>query len=64
MSDDAFAQIEQSLAEQGSEACFDLLIEKFRAEDKYPQLFEALLMKKRMWCFVYLRKETAQGAKS
>ena len=47
MSDDAFAQIEQSLAEQGSEACFDLLIEKFRAEDKYPQLFEALLMKKR-----------------
>ena len=47
MNDDAFAQIEQSLAEQGSEACFDLLIEKFRAEDKYPQLFEALLMKKR-----------------
>ncbi len=47
MNDDAFAQIEQSLAEHGSGACFDLLIEKFRSEQKYPQLFEALLMKKR-----------------
>ena len=47
MNDDAFAEIEQSLAADGTEACFDLLIERFRSEEKYPQLFEALLMKKR-----------------
>ena len=47
MNDDGFAEIEKSLAERGSEACFGLLVEKFRAEQKYPQLFEALLMKKR-----------------
>ena len=47
MNDDAFAEIEQSLAADGTEACFDLLIAKFRSEEKYPQLFEALLMKKR-----------------
>jgi hypothetical protein len=44
MADNGFDQIEQTLRNGGSKAGFDLLLEKFRAEKKYPLLFEARLM--------------------
>ena len=47
MSDDSFSSLEETLGESGLEAGFDKLAALLRAEKKYPQLFEALLMKKR-----------------
>ena len=47
MDSDVFEQLEQQLRSGGSEAGFSFLIEKFRAEKRYPLLFEARLMKKR-----------------
>ena len=47
MSEEAFEMIEQCLETAGSEAGLDFLVKKFREEKKYPQLFEARLMKKR-----------------
>jgi hypothetical protein len=45
MSDDPFDNLESTLRSGGPEAGFDLLIEKFREEKKYPLVFEARLMK-------------------
>ena len=42
-----FSALEEALDKEGPGALFDRLAETFRAEKKYPQLFEALLMKKR-----------------
>lgn len=47
MTEDAFAQIKKSFTEQGPTACFNFLVDKFRTEKKYPELFEAMLMRKR-----------------
>ena len=47
MSKEAFELVEQCLETSGSEAGLDFLVKKFREEKKYPQLFEARLMKKR-----------------
>ncbi len=47
MSDDSFSSLEETLGESGLEEAFDKLADLLRAEKKYPQLFEALLMKKR-----------------
>ncbi len=47
MSEEAFELVEQCLETGGSEAGLDFLVKKFREEKKYPQLFEARLMKKR-----------------
>ncbi len=47
MSDDAFELVEEALRCGGPESTFDFLARKFREEKKYPQLFEARLMKKR-----------------
>jgi hypothetical protein len=42
-----FRLLEEALASGGPEAAFDRLAGVLRSEKKYPQLFEALLMKKR-----------------
>src|SRR5438552_3328487 len=47
MSDEAFHVLEQALESGGPESGFDLLIERFREEKKYPLLFEARIMKSR-----------------
>lgn len=47
MKEDTFAKIQKSFAKQGSKACFNFLVDKFRTEKKYPELFEAILMQKR-----------------
>ena len=47
MSDDSFSALEATVSDKGLEAAFDQLAERLTAEKKYPQLFEALLMKKR-----------------
>jgi hypothetical protein len=44
---DRFRLLEDALEKDGAGALFDRLAELFRAEKKYPHLFEALLMKKR-----------------
>ncbi|HLJ16657.1 MAG TPA: hypothetical protein VKV15_19325 [Bryobacteraceae bacterium] len=47
MSDDVFELVEQTLENDGPDAALDLLAERFLEEKRYPQLFEARLMKKR-----------------
>lgn len=47
MSDNAFEALDQILRSGGAEAGFGFLVNKFREEKKYPQLFEARLMRKR-----------------
>lgn len=47
MKDTHFEGLEQAIREQGPQAAFDRLVETLRGERKLPQLFEALLMKKR-----------------
>lgn len=47
MSAEPFQLLEETLASGGPEAAFDRLADVLRSEKKYPQLFEALLMKKR-----------------
>jgi len=47
MSEDSFETLQSTLDAKGPPAAFDKLAEIFRREKKYPQLFEALIMKKR-----------------
>jgi hypothetical protein len=47
VSAEPFQTLEEALSSSGPEAAFDRLAEVLRSEKKYPQLFEALLMKKR-----------------
>ena len=47
MKNDVFLKVETLLEKKGSKACFDWLVNKFRNEKKYAELFEAMLMKKR-----------------
>ncbi len=47
MSEEAFELVKQCIETEGSGAGLDFLVKKFREEKKYPQLFEAGLMKKR-----------------
>ncbi len=47
MSEDLFDAVEKALASSGSEAGFELLIQRFRQEKNYPLIFNARLMKKR-----------------
>ena len=47
MKNDVFLKVEAVLAKKGSKACFKWLVDKFRNEKKYAELFEAMLMKKR-----------------
>lgn len=47
MSEDSFQTLQSTLDTEGPPAAFDKLAEIFRREKKYPQLFEALIMKKR-----------------
>ena len=47
MSEDLFKKVEQKLRLSGSKAGFDLVLERFRQEKKYPLIFQARLMKKR-----------------
>src|SRR5262245_809080 len=47
MSDRGFDQLERALESGGAAAAFDLLAKSFRAEKKYPLLFEAMIMNKR-----------------
>ena len=47
MSNDLFEEFEQTLQSSGSEAGFELLIERFRDDKKYPLIFNARLMKMR-----------------
>ncbi len=47
MSDDPFTALEAAVEQKGLEEAFDELAARLTAERKYPQLFEALLMKKR-----------------
>src|SRR5207245_191824 len=47
MTSDAFDLLEQAIHSGGPGAGFDFLIRELRAERKYSELFEALLMKKR-----------------
>ena len=47
MSDDPFVLLESTIDQNGAEAAFDKLAGVLREQKKYPQLFEALLMKKR-----------------
>ena len=47
MADEVFDALEQALRSGGPDAGFDLLVQKFREEKKYPLLFEARLMKSR-----------------
>ena len=47
MKNDVFLKVEAVLAKKGSKACFNWLVDKFRNEKKYAELFEAMLMKKR-----------------
>lgn len=47
MNDDLFDAVENALKSTGSEAGFELLIERFRQEKNYPLIFNARLMKKR-----------------
>jgi hypothetical protein len=47
MPDDPFDALELTLRSGGAEAAFDMLVRKFREEKKYPQLFEARIMKSR-----------------
>ena len=48
MSDEIFDALERCLHEEGPEAGFELLLRRFREEKKYPSIFEARLMKKRL----------------
>ncbi len=48
MSDELFDRIEQEVQSNGSGAALHLLADRFLAEKKYPQLFEARLMQKRL----------------
>ncbi len=47
MTEEAFAQVEEALRTGGADGAFDFLSRKFRAEKKYPLLFELRLMQKR-----------------
>jgi hypothetical protein len=47
VSAEPFRLLEETLESGGPEAAFDRLADVLRSEKKYPQLFEALLMKKR-----------------
>ena len=47
MTEEAFIQLEEALRAGGADRAFDFLAEKFRAEKKYPLLFELRLMQKR-----------------
>ncbi|MSV27958.1 MAG: hypothetical protein EXQ52_04330 [Bryobacterales bacterium] len=47
MTEEAFAQVEEALRTGGADGAFEFLAEKFRAEKKYPLLFELRLMQKR-----------------
>ena len=47
MNDDLFDAVENALKTTGSEAGFELMIERFRQEKNYPLIFNARLMKKR-----------------
>ena len=47
MNDDLFDTVENALNSTGSEAGFELLIDRFRQEKNYPLIFNARLMKKR-----------------
>lgn len=47
MPDDPFDLIQEALRSGGAQAGFDALIQRFRAEKKYPLLFEARLMQSR-----------------
>src|ERR1043166_4555457 len=47
MADEVFDTLEQALRSGGPDAGFELLVQKFREERKYPLLFEARLMKSR-----------------
>ena len=47
MNDDLFDAVEDALKATGSEAGFELLIQRFRQEKNYPLIFNARLMKKR-----------------
>ena len=47
MNDDLFDAVENALNSTGSEAGFELMIERFRQEKNYPLIFNARLMKKR-----------------
>ncbi len=44
---DVFELVEQALESGGSEAAFDVVLEKLRSEKNYPLVFEARLMQKR-----------------
>ena len=46
-SDDVFELVERTLHNGGAAAALDVLAQRFREEKKYPQLFEARLMKRR-----------------
>jgi hypothetical protein len=47
MNEDAFVSIDQAIQSGGPDATFELLMCRFRHENKLPQLFEARLMKRR-----------------
>ena len=47
MDDSQFTELEESLESGGAPAAFECLADTLRSEKKFPQLFEALLMKKR-----------------
>ncbi|HTR38349.1 MAG TPA: hypothetical protein VMH80_20710 [Bryobacteraceae bacterium] len=46
MSDDLFDRIEQEVQSNGPGAALHLLVDRFLAEKKYPQLFKARLMQR------------------
>ena len=48
MSDEIFEALEHCLESDGPDAGFKFLLQKFRDEKKYPSIFEARLMKKRL----------------
>jgi hypothetical protein len=47
MTDRGFDELERALESGGAAAAFDLLTRNFRAEKRYPLLFEAMIMNKR-----------------
>ena len=48
MNKDLFEILEQKLRSQGADAGFELLIDRLREQKKYPLIFEARLMRKRL----------------
>jgi len=48
MHEDVFEQLESTLRSQGADAGFELAIARLRAERKYPLIFEAQLMRRRL----------------